>query len=131
MTFTLCGNFAPGATVTVTVDGVAALTKTPTNGAVVVVVTVISQTVLAVGDPVNVAGTCGINSVVATGTAATGGTGSSTGTFNLICTSTTTTKSGGLALTGTNVLMALLIALALIVIGALLVVFQRRRRQTI
>ncbi len=44
------------------------------------------------------------------------------GTFNLLCTSTTTTKSG-LAFTGANILRSLLIALALIVLGALLVIF--------
>ena len=129
VTFTLCGNFAPGATVTVTVNGAVTLTKTPTNGAVVVVITVVSQTVLAVDDPVNVAAVCGVNTATATGAAATGGTGQSTGTFNLLCTSTTTTKSG-LAFTGTNVFRFLLVAFALIVIGALLVVLQRRRRQT-
>jgi hypothetical protein len=130
VTFTLCGDFAPGASVTVTVNGVLAITKTPTNGAVVVVVTVVSQTLLAVDDPVNVAAVCGINTVTATGATATGGTGNSTGTFNLLCTSTTTTK-GGLAFTGANVMRFVLAALALIVIGALLVFFQRRRRQTL
>ncbi len=131
VTFTLCGGFAPGASVNVTVNGVAALTKTANNGGfVVVVVTVTSQTVLAVGDPVNVAAVCGTNTVVATGPQAGGGTGSSTGIFRLVCTSTTTTEEG-LAFTGANVLRALLIALALIVVGALLVFFQRRRRQTI
>jgi len=122
-----------GTTITcrITVNGVVTVTKTPTNGAVVVVVTVVSQTVLTIGnDPANVAATCGTNTVVATGMASPGGAGTSTGTFNLVCTTTTTTK-GGLALTGANVLRALLVALALIVIGALLVIFQRRRRQTI
>jgi hypothetical protein len=130
VTFTLCGDFAPGAAVTVTVNGVAALTKTPTNGAVVVVITVTSQTVLAVSDPVNVAAICGSNSAVATGAKMGGGTGSSTGTFNLVCTTTTTT-SKPLAFTGANILMAVLIAFALIVLGALLVAFQRRRRQSV
>lgn len=130
ITFTLCGNFAPGASITVTVNGAVVLTKTPTNGAVVVVVTVVSQTLLTVDDPVNVAAVCGTNTATATGAAATGGTANSTGTFNLLCTSTTTTK-GGLAFTGANVMRFVLAALALIVIGALLVLFQRRRRQTI
>jgi hypothetical protein len=130
VTFTLCGNFAPGAAVTVTVNGVSVFTKAPTNGAVTVVITVKSSTVLAVDDPVNVAAVCGVNTAVATGATVGGGSASSSGTFNLVCTSSTTTSSG-LAFTGTNVIEALLVAFALIVIGALLVVFQRRRRQTI
>ncbi len=128
ITFTLCGNFAPGAAVTITVNGTIVFTKAPTNGAVVVVITIVSQSVAQVGDPVNVAIACGANAVTATGAAAGGGTGTSTGNFNLVCTSTTTTSSG-LALTGANVLLALGIAMVLIVLGALLVVFQRRRRQ--
>jgi hypothetical protein len=131
VTFTLCGNFAAGASITVNVNGVShVFTKTAVNGAVVVVVTVVSSTVLAVGDPVNVAATCGTNTVVATGAAASGETTSVTGTFNLVCTSTTTTGNG-LALTGTNAVIGILTAVGLIIVGALLVVFQRRRRQTI
>jgi hypothetical protein len=103
------------------------LTKTATGGEVVVVVTIISPTVAQVEDPVNAAIVCGNNVVSATGP---GTPGLSTGNFNLACTTTTTTKSG-LAFTGTNVLRSLLIALALIVLGALLVVFQRRRRRQI
>jgi hypothetical protein len=129
VTFTLCGNFAAGATVTVTVNGAPTLTKTPTNGAVEVVVTAVSTTVLQVGDPTNVAAICGTNTVTATG-ATTAGVGTSTGTFTLVCTTTATTSSP-LAFTGANVLLALGVALVLIVLGALLVVFQRRRRQTI
>jgi hypothetical protein len=130
ITFTLCGDFAPGSSVTITANGVVVFTKTPSAGAVTVVVTVTSQTVMAVGDPVNVAATCGTNTIVATGPSAAGGTGMSTGTFTLLCTSTGTT-TGPLALTGTNVMIALLIALALIGFGVLLVVLQRKRRQTI
>jgi hypothetical protein len=125
ITFTLCGDFT--GTVAVSVNGAVVLTKTATGGAVVVVVTIISPTVAQVEDPVNAAIVCGNNVVSATGP---GTPGLSTGNFNLACTTTTTTKSG-LAFTGTNVLRSLLIALALIVLGALLVVFQRRRRRQI
>ncbi len=129
-TFTLCGNFAPGASVSITVNGAAVLTKTPTGGAVVVVITVVSQTVVQVGDPVNAAAVCGINTVKATGPSAGGGSASPTGTFNLVCTSSSTTNGGGIAFTGANIAKAVLVALALIGAGALLVIFQRRRRQT-
>lgn len=126
ITFTLCGNFTAGTTDTITVNGAVVLTKTPTNGADVVVVTITSQTVAAVGDPVNAAIVCGTNTVTATGP---GTPGTSSGTFNLEC-ATPTTTSSGLAFTGANVLMGLLIALVLIVVGALIVIFQRRRHQT-
>ncbi len=129
ITFTLCGNFAPGAAVSIAVNGAVVLTKPPTNGAVVVVITVVSQSLLHVDDPVNAAAVCGSNTVVASGASAAGGTGTSTGRFNLSCTSTTT--KSGLALTGANVMLGLLLAAALIIVGAVLVVFQRRRRQTI
>jgi hypothetical protein len=125
VTFTLCGDFT--GTTTVSVNGAVVLTKTATNGAVVVVVTVVSQSVLSVGDPVNVAAVCGTNGIVATGS---GTPGRSTGTFDLVCTPTTTAKSG-LAFTGANILRSVLIALALIIVGALMIIFQRRRRQTI
>jgi hypothetical protein len=123
ITFTLCGDFT--GTVSVSVNGAVVLTKTATGGAVVIVVTIISPTVAQVEDPVNAAIVCGNNVVSATGP---GTPGESTGNFNLACTTTTTTKSG-LAFTGTNILRSVLIALALIVLGALLVVFQRRRHQ--
>jgi hypothetical protein len=129
ITFTLCGDFAPGASVAVTANGTFVFSKPPTNGAVVAVVTVVSQTLLHVDDPANAPAICGTNAVVATGAKIGGGTATSTGTFNLVCTSSTTTK-GGLAFTGANVMLALLIALALIVVGTTLVIFQRRRRQT-
>jgi hypothetical protein len=137
VTFTLCGPFAPGPLVNVTVNGVDVFTKHATNGAVVVVVTVTSQTVLSVDDPVNVAAICGVNTAVAKGTLVDGTPGTSTGTFTLTCTSATTggttssTTSSGLAFTGANIIEALLVAFGLIVIGALLVAFQRRRRQGI
>jgi hypothetical protein len=111
----------------VTVNGAVVLTKTATGGAVVVVVTIISQTVAQIEDPVNAAIVCGNNVISATGP---GAPGESTGNFNLACTTTTTTKSG-LAFTGANILRTVLIALGLIVLGALLIIFQRRRHQHI
>jgi hypothetical protein len=130
ITFTLCGDFAPGASVTVVVNGTTVFTKTATNGAVVVVITVASQTILQVDDPVNAPAICGNNAVVATGAKVGGGSSSPTGTFQLTCTSSTGSK-GGLAFTGTNVMLGLLVALGLIALGTVLVVLQRRRRQTI
>jgi hypothetical protein len=125
ITFTLCGDFT--GTVTVSVNGAVVLTKTATGGAVVVVVTISTQTVAEIEDPVKAAIVCGNNVVSATGP---GTPGQSTGNFNLLCTTTTTTKSG-LAFTGANILRTLLIALGLIVLGALLIIFQRRRHQHI
>jgi hypothetical protein len=131
VTFTLCGDFT--ATATITVNGHAAGTKTAVNGAVTVVVTVASQTELVVNDPVDVAGQCGTNTVVATGP---GTPGTSTGTFTLLCnvsTATTTspvTSTGALAFTGARLLELLLaVAAAMIVLGTLLVRLQHRRRQ--
>lgn len=129
--FALCGPFAPGASVSVTVDGTAVFSKTPVNGIVTVTVTRTSTTVVAVGDPVNVATVCGSNSVTATGPGSSGATATANGTFVIQCAATTTTTSSGLAFTGANVMLALGVATILIAAGALLVVFQRRRRQTI
>jgi hypothetical protein len=122
ITFTLCGDFTAGQLVTIKVNGAVALTKLP-NGAVVVVITVVSQTVLQVSDPVNVAAVCGTNNVNATG----GGTpGAASGTFNLAC-AAASTASGGLAFTGANIALGVIIALALISVGVLLRILSNRR----
>jgi hypothetical protein len=126
ITFTLCGGYS-GAPVTITVNGTSAGTKTPVNGAVTVVVTVVSQTVLQINDPINVAAVCGTNQVVTSGT---GTPGASTGTFTVACTTAVAGNGGGLAFTGANILRFLLAALVLIAAGTALVLFQRRRRQT-
>jgi hypothetical protein len=128
--FVLCGPFADGATVNVTVNGTFVFTKVAASGKVQVTVTRISATTVAVGDPVNVATVCGTNTVVATGPSQSGSTVSADGFFNIQCAPTTTTSTGGLAFTGANVLLAVAVALVLIVLGVLLVSFQRRRRQS-
>ncbi len=130
VTFTLCGNFAPGASVTITVNGTTVFAKASTNGAVVVVVTVVSQTLLHVDDPTNAPAVCGENKVIATGPNVDGGTSSPTGTFDLLCTSAPEREGGGLAFTGSNITLGLLVALGLIALGTVLVVLQRRRHQT-
>ena len=127
VTFALCGQFAPGASVVVTVNGTAVTTKTPVNGSVSVVVTAISPTVVQVDDPINAPAVCGTNTVVATGARSTGGTGSVSGTFTLQCT-TATTSTTPLVFTGANVTAVALVGLVLIGLGAALVVLQRRRR---
>ena len=127
VTLDLCGGFLNGATVAVTVNGTTVPAKTAVNGAVTAVITVESTTVLSVNDPTNVAAVCGTNTVKATGS---GTPGASTGTFNLTC-STTTTANSGLALTGANVARGAAIAFLLIGLGIVLVLLQRRRRQTI
>lgn len=131
ITVTLCANFAAGAPVTVSVNEHGVLTKTPTNGCVVVLITALSTKVLQVGDPVNVAANCGTNTITATGPSDTGGTTSASTTINLVCPSTATTTPRRLAFTGTNVAIGLAGAFLLIVLGLLLVGFQRRRRQEI
>jgi hypothetical protein len=136
--FTLCGEFTDGSSVDVVVNGKDVGTKTPLDGSVQVVIEVISPTVLQVDDPVSATAVCGSNTAVATGP---GTPGTATGTFNLVCTSTTTSTTvgattsttkatGALAFTGARILEALLIAAALIVVGAVLVLMQRRRRQS-
>ncbi|MDQ6613214.1 MAG: hypothetical protein M3083_00215 [Actinomycetota bacterium] len=127
-TFTLCGGFT-GGTVTIKVDGtVVPVTKSPSNGFVTIEIRVVSRTVIQIDDPVNAAVICGNNTVTATGA---GNPGTATATFTLACPTETSEAPGGLAFTGANVLLALLIALVLIVLGAVLVVLQRRRRQTL
>lgn len=133
ITFTLCGPFAPGAMVTLTLDGQAVGSKqAAANGTVVMVVTITKQNEASINDPVLAAIVCGTNTATATGTNAAGATVTASGTFNLNCTAapTTTTTNGGLALTGANILKALLVAVALIGLGVLLVTAQRRRRRT-
>ena len=129
--FVLCGPFASGATVNVTLNGTFVFTKVAAaNGTIQVTVTRISETTVSVGDPVNVAIVCGTNTVVGTGPSPTGNTVSANGFFNIQCAPTTTTSTGGLAFTGANVVLAVAVALVLIVLGVLLVSFQRRRRQS-
>jgi hypothetical protein len=127
ITFTLCGPFKPGTTVTVTVNGGAPSTKTANaNGSVTVVLTVTSTSSGLVNDPVKVDINCGANNVVATGTSPTGAAATSTGTFTVNC--APATSPGGLAFTGANIFKFLAAALLLIAIGAALVLAQRRRR---
>ncbi|MGH9126179.1 MAG: hypothetical protein ACRDZ8_15860 [Acidimicrobiales bacterium] len=128
VTLNLCGGFTAGTSVTIKVNGVlTSVTKMPVNGAVTVVITVVSNTTLSIDDPVDVPAICGTNTVVATGQ---GTPGTSTGTFTLNC-STTTTSTGALALTGADVAGIIVVALVLLVVGSLLVVVQRRRRRAV
>jgi hypothetical protein len=121
--FLLCGPFT--GTVTVKVNGTTTFTnKQPSSGQVRVTVTRTSATSAAVDDPFNVATVCGSNTVTGSDAAAT-----ATGTFTILCAAPA--SSGGLAFTGANVVLGLIVAMVLIVLGALLVMFQRRRRQTI
>ena len=127
ITFTLCGTFKPGSTVSVVVDGNPPATKTANgDGSVTVVITVTSGSAGTLNDPVKIALNCGANNVVATGTSPSGGAAASTGTFSIDCTPTTT--SGGLAFTGANIFKFLAAALLLIAIGGALVLAERRRR---
>lgn len=125
VTFSICGPFTNGGSVNVAVNGRQAVTKqASTAGTISIVLRITSKSVAEVDDPVNVAINCGANTVSANGPAFNGGTATQIGAFSLNCGSTTAT---GLAFTGANVLKGLGAALALIVVGAFLVVTQRRR----
>jgi len=130
--FILCGNFDPGSTVNITANGISAGTKPPANDAVTVEVEVLSRTAAAVDDPTVFGITCGTTSTITvTGPSASGGICVSHGTFLVLCTSNAaiTPGSSGLVFTGAHVVTALVVAMALIVLGALLVISQRRRRE--
>lgn len=141
--------FTPGTPVTVTVNGVDIPGKVANaSGAVLVEVTVVSTTQLSIDDPVLTPAFCGTNTVLARGPSAVAGDQqvTQTATFTLSCPGTTTGGAtttgsstgtttgpatpiiGRLALTGSNLLRFLAIALALVVAGAACVVVGRRRR---
>jgi hypothetical protein len=144
--------FTPGAAVTVTVNGVNIPGKVATSsGTVLVEVTVVSATQLSIDDPVLTPAFCGpnaVNTVTATGpSAAAGGRQvTQTATFRINCPGTTTGGTTGattgtttgparpitgrLALTGSNLLRFLAIALALVAMGSAIVITARRRRSS-
>lgn len=127
--FVLGCPFDPGSTVTITVNGQTVGTKTAdASGAVTVNVTVVSQTVLQINDPVTAPGQCGPNSVVATGPA-NGSTGSITGGFTVLCPAgvVTAVPRRGVAFTGANILRWGAVAMLLVAVGAVLIVADRRR----
>lgn len=130
--------FTPGATVTVTINGVVLTKVANASGFVVVDVTVLSATQLSIDDPVLTPAVCGTNTVTASGpsTVALGGVSTQTALFTVVCPTTpvvvtpVTPTQGRLSLTGANSLRFGAIALALMAVGSIAVVGTRRRRST-
>ena len=129
--------FTPGASVTVTVNGVDIPGKVAeANGTVLVDVTVVSATQLSIDDPVLTPAICGTNTVTARGPSRTaqGGVSTQTATFRLNCpivpavATPATPIPGRLSLTGGNVLRYVAVALTLLVAGSMAVTVTRRRR---
>jgi hypothetical protein len=129
--------FTPGASVNVTVDGQTVGTKVAdASGFITVTIHVVSATELQIDDPVSVRSQCGGNSLVGTGPSQAdgGATVSQTVTFSVACPGpgggVAQPVSGRVAFTGANIAKWAAVALALVAIGALLVVANRRRGHT-
>ncbi len=123
--------FAPGSSVAIVVNGISVTSKTADNsGFVSVTIKVNSQSELLIEDPVSVGGQCGANRVVATGPSAVAGARvDQTATFGILCAATAAPKAtAGVAFTGANILRWTAIAVALVLLGSLLIVADRRRR---
>jgi len=125
--------FTPGADITVTVNG-QSVTPPPkaaeANGSVNVTVFVESATSLLIDDPVRVSSRCGRNVIVATGPSQVARANvTQTATFDVLCPGAVPRAvQGRVAFTGANVTIMAAVALALVGIGALLVVANRRRK---
>jgi len=134
--------FTPGADITVTVNG-QSVTPPPkaaeANGSVNVTVFVESATSLLIDDPVRVSSRCGGNVIVATGPSQVARANvTQTATFDVVCpgapgatppgATPPRAVRGRVAFTGANVALLAGVALALVGIGAVLVVANRRRK---
>lgn len=121
--------FAPGSQVGVVVNGVFIVNKIASaQGTINVTIKVNSQNELLIDDPVSVRGQCGTNTVVGTGTSSSGLTLTQTGTFQVLCpTGAATPVQGRVAFTGANIARWSAVALALVMLGSLLVIADRRR----
>ena len=132
--------FTPGATVTVTVNGVVVGTKVAdASGSVSVTVFVESATSLLIDDPVRVPGRCGPdNRIVATGPSEVARADvTQIATFDVLCPGgpdgpdagqVPRARQGGVAFTGDNIALMAAAAIVLVGIGAGLVITNRRRR---
>jgi len=132
---TVSGTLGPNCpftgTVTMSVNGGAAGTKTPNSGGGVTVNLLVQSTTSGqLNDPVPVTLHAGTNTIAATGQTSNGSTATVSGTFTVTAATTTVPSppSSTVAFTGANVLRWSLAALALIGIGALFVMSSRRRR---
>jgi hypothetical protein len=124
----------PGTPVTVTVNGVNIPGKVANaSGFVLVDITVVSATQLSVDDPVLTPAICGVNTVTATGlSAAAGQNVTQTATFRVNCPAAvpaTPITTGRLSLTGANIARWTAAALALVAVGSMFVLADRRRHR--
>ncbi len=128
--------FNPGSNIAVTVNGQSVGTKVAAaDGSITVTVRVVSATELSIEDPVSVVGQCGQNKIVGTGPSATAGRNvTQTAFFTVVCPGVNppgggvvTPVKGTVAFTGANIAKWAGLALALIAIGAVLVILNRRR----
>ncbi len=121
--------FDVGSLVGINVNGQGIGTKEADgSGGVNVAVRVVSETTLEIDDPITVAGQCGVNTVVATGSSR--GTGvTQTATFTVLCPGgAARAVKGRVAFTGANLLRWGAAAAALAALGGVLMVASRRRR---
>jgi len=126
--------FTPGREVAVSVNGTKVGKKTAdASGFVTVTVRAVSATEFSIEDPVSVVARCGNNSAVGNGPSAAAGTNvTQTANFRLVCPGVpgggpVTPVKGSVAFTGANIAKWAAVALALIGVGAVLVVADRRR----
>lgn len=124
--------FDLGASVSVAVNGQSVGTKVgDAGGGVSPKITIVSPTQLSIDDPVVVTGQCGRNTATATGPSkAAQANVAVTGIFTVVCPAAAAVAKGGIAFTGANVAKMAAMALALVIVGALLVRAFRRRRTT-
>lgn len=131
----LC-DWAPGAQVAVTVNGVFVGNKVPgPNGAVSVLVEALSPTLLSIDDPVLVPAQCGPNSIRGVGASVAAQAGvTHEGTFQLLCTAAAPPQPqrprGPLAFTGGNLAMLAALGALLLAVGLALASASRRRRRS-
>jgi hypothetical protein len=122
--------FDTGATVAVSVNGQSVGTKTAdAAGGVTPSITVSSRTQLTVDDPVVVSGQCGANSVSAAGpSSAAQSNVTVSGVFRVVCPAGAVVTKSGLAFTGADIAGMVALALALVLVGFVIVRTVRRRR---
>lgn len=124
----ICG-FLPGSTVQLTLNGTVSVgtTVADPNGCITITIKVLNDKPQLVVDGTQANGICGTNMVVATGPGASGGTFSQSDSVTVNCAAQPTSSSSGLPFTGANVLKLVVAAAVLIMMGALLVIADRRR----
>lgn len=121
----LCG-FAPGSTVTLTIDGQPIGSLTAGSDACVTFPVSVLSTSKSQVLGLTIATTCGANSVSGSGTGASGSATTASTSFSVIC----ATSSTGIVFTGSNSSRDLKFGGGLFLIGALVVfAFRRRERQ--